>query len=186
MSNHLERKYTPKPTGHQIAEAFAQECKQILPEKIKKLKEELRPYLEFRKKVEDSDLNDEAKGFWIQVLKLVYSPKDKFDELQNYKNILKSVERGAEPAGHIGEDEILAAKFVLIEDLYDFENYKATPSGFKASCPFNHQDKTPSFSVKNNRFYCFSCQKKGDTIDFIMNLKGLKFLEAVRLILESV
>ena len=32
-------------------------------------------------------------------------------------------------------------------------------------CPF-HNEKTPSFSVKNNHFRCFGCQKSGDAVGF--------------------
>ena len=46
-------------------------------------------------------------------------------------------------------------------------------------CPF-HNERTPSFHVRENRFYCFGCGEKGDSIAFIMKLKGLDFLQAVK------
>ncbi len=51
-------------------------------------------------------------------------------------------------------------------------------------CPF-HQEKTPSFTIfPDNHWYCFgACQEGGDVIKFIMNSKGLSFLEAVRYLL---
>ncbi len=48
-----------------------------------------------------------------------------------------------------------------------------------ALCPF-HADKDPSFSVRNNYGYCFSCGWKGDTIAFYMEKMGVSFPEAVR------
>lgn len=48
----------------------------------------------------------------------------------------------------------------------------------KISCPF-HTDKTPSLSVKNGRFMCWSCGASGSVIDFIRRLYGLSFREAV-------
>ncbi|TSA09598.1 MAG: hypothetical protein D4R73_06525 [Deltaproteobacteria bacterium] len=44
-------------------------------------------------------------------------------------------------------------------------------------CPF-HEDKTPSFTVKENRFKCFGCNASGDAIDFIQQLRGLSFRDA--------
>lgn len=47
-------------------------------------------------------------------------------------------------------------------------------------CPF-HSEKTPSFSVSADRqfYYCFGCQKGGGVIQFIMEIEGLSFPDAV-------
>lgn len=54
-----------------------------------------------------------------------------------------------------------------------------------ALCPF-HNEKTPSFNVHSVRqFYkCFSCDAKGDLINFVMQIEGMTFWEAVKLISE--
>ncbi|MFH0813128.1 MAG: CHC2 zinc finger domain-containing protein [Pseudomonadota bacterium] len=48
-------------------------------------------------------------------------------------------------------------------------------------CPL-HQEKTPSFSVNPERqtFHCFGCQKGGDIIAFIQELKGVSFPDALK------
>src|SRR6185437_11303638 len=48
-------------------------------------------------------------------------------------------------------------------------------------CPF-HQEKTPSFSVNQTRqFYkCFGCGKGGDALNFVMEIDGLTFPEALK------
>ncbi|UCF91074.1 MAG: hypothetical protein JSW39_22770 [Desulfobacterales bacterium] len=49
-----------------------------------------------------------------------------------------------------------------------------------ALCPF-HAEKTPSFMVfPDNRFHCFGCGAHGDSIDFIRQLHGCSFQEALR------
>jgi DNA primase len=50
---------------------------------------------------------------------------------------------------------------------------------WKGLCPF-HGEKTPSFNVHpdKNFFYCFGCQKKGDSFTFVMEYEGKSFLEA--------
>ncbi len=50
--------------------------------------------------------------------------------------------------------------------------------GYKGLCPF-HDERTPSFTVKGNKFHCFGCGAHGDAADFIQKLKGLSFKEAL-------
>ena len=47
-------------------------------------------------------------------------------------------------------------------------------------CPF-HAEKTPSFSINatENLFFCFGCQKSGDVITFVREIKHLDFVESV-------
>ena len=47
-------------------------------------------------------------------------------------------------------------------------------------CPF-HNEKTPSFSVAPDKqiYHCFGCKKGGGVINFIMEIEGLSFPEAV-------
>ena len=47
-------------------------------------------------------------------------------------------------------------------------------------CPF-HEERTGSFSVSpgKNLFHCFSCNRGGDAITFIMEKEKLSFMEAI-------
>ena len=47
-------------------------------------------------------------------------------------------------------------------------------------CPF-HNEKTPSFCVSPDKqiYHCFGCGKGGGVINFIMEIEGLSFPEAV-------
>jgi len=49
-----------------------------------------------------------------------------------------------------------------------------------ACCPF-HGEKTPSFSVNENKgyYHCFGCGAHGDIITFVMQTQNLSFIEAV-------
>ena len=49
----------------------------------------------------------------------------------------------------------------------------------KWSCPF-HSEKTPSFSVKSNRFKCFGCQKSGDSVAFTAKLFNISAYQAAQ------
>lgn len=48
-----------------------------------------------------------------------------------------------------------------------------------ACCPF-HNEKTPSFSVKGERYKCFSCGEGGDVIDFVSKYYNISPLDAAR------
>ena len=77
---------------------------------------------------------------------------------------------------NVGDD--ITREMVQRAKNYPFENLIELKRGM-ASCPF-HEDKKPSFSVKDNRGHCFSCHWSGDTIAFLMKKDGLSFREAVK------
>ncbi|MGI6028261.1 MAG: DNA primase [Candidatus Heteroscillospira sp.] len=54
-------------------------------------------------------------------------------------------------------------------------------------CPF-HSEKTPSFSVSPEKqiYHCFGCGKGGGVINFIMEIEGLSFPEAVEFLARRV
>jgi len=57
----------------------------------------------------------------------------------------------------------------------------------KGLCPF-HSEKTPSFTVTPDRqiFYCYGCGMGGNAIKFRMEIEGLSFPEAVKIMAEEV
>lgn len=67
----------------------------------------------------------------------------------------------------------------------DFAGIELRRSGrnYVGLCPF-HQERTPSFTVtpEKQMFYCFGCGAGGDGIAFVARLRGLRPLEAAKLI----
>lgn len=53
-------------------------------------------------------------------------------------------------------------------------------------CPF-HKEKTASFSVTTSKqiYYCYSCRRGGNVIQFIMEAENLSFLDSVKLLAEQ-
>lgn len=50
-------------------------------------------------------------------------------------------------------------------------------------CPL-HTEKTPSFTVKGERFKCYGCGKNGDMFDFVRHLFGVQAFEALQILAE--
>ena len=57
-------------------------------------------------------------------------------------------------------------------------NLKKTGGRYLGLCPF-HEEKTPSFTVFDDRYFCFGCKASGDVIDFVRQANGSNFIEAV-------
>ncbi|MCG8477372.1 MAG: DNA primase [Cytophagales bacterium] len=71
---------------------------------------------------------------------------------------------------------------VEIEEVVsDFVTLKRKGNNLWACCPF-HYEKTPSFSVAPNKgiYKCFGCGASGDAMQFVMDIEGLNYAEAVR------
>ncbi|MCL4161736.1 UNVERIFIED_CONTAM: hypothetical protein GTU68_032287, partial [Idotea baltica] len=63
----------------------------------------------------------------------------------------------------------------------EFVNLKRSGSNRKGLCPF-HDEKTPSFMVSPAKgiYKCFGCSKGGNSIQFLMELEKMSFVESVR------
>ena len=63
----------------------------------------------------------------------------------------------------------------------EYVNLKKRGRNFFGLCPF-HDEKTPSFSINVDKqiYKCFGCGKGGGTINFIMDLERLDFVDAVK------
>jgi DNA primase len=75
----------------------------------------------------------------------------------------------------------------IVEVTSEFTALKRQGARFSGLCPYpDHQEKTPSFSVSPDRgfYYCFGCQRGGDTIKLVMDLKSFDFAEAVSYIAD--
>ncbi len=64
-------------------------------------------------------------------------------------------------------------------------NLRRSGSNLFGLCPF-HGEKTASFSVAPDKgiYYCFGCHKGGGAINFVMELEGLSYPDAVRTLAE--
>ncbi len=69
----------------------------------------------------------------------------------------------------------------IVEVVGDYVPLKKKGQNMWACCPF-HGEKSPSFSVSPAKqiYKCFGCGKAGDPIQFVMDIEGVGFQEAIR------
>ncbi len=68
----------------------------------------------------------------------------------------------------------------IAEVVGDFVSLKRRGRNLIARCPF-HNEKSPSFNVNPERgiYKCFGCGKGGDSVQFVMEIEGLTFAQAI-------
>ena len=83
-------------------------------------------------------------------------------------------------------DELIARN--PIEDVVgQYVSLKRSGANMFGLCPF-HGEKTASFSVAPDKgiYYCFGCHKGGGAINFMMEVEGLSYPDAVRKLAQRV
>ena len=80
-------------------------------------------------------------------------------------------------------DVLFAADMLTVAEGCGVRLRKSGAVLYRGRCPF-HDEKDGSFFVntKYNRWHCYGCDRRGNSIDFLMELKGLSFVEAVRML----
>lgn len=68
----------------------------------------------------------------------------------------------------------------IVEIISQYVQLKKQGQNYFASCPF-HEDRSPSFSVQEEKkfYHCFSCKRGGNIFNFIQEIEGITFPEAV-------
>ncbi|WP_085523337.1 DNA primase [Tuberibacillus sp. Marseille-P3662] len=74
----------------------------------------------------------------------------------------------------------------IIDVIGEYVQLKKQGRSHLGLCPF-HNERTPSFSVSADKqiFHCFGCHMGGNVYTFLMEIEGIDFVEAVRLLGEK-
>lgn len=73
----------------------------------------------------------------------------------------------------------------IVEIVGQYVQLKKSGKNYMGLCPF-HEERSPSFSVAEDKqiFHCFGCGKGGSVFNFVQEIEGISFPEAVQKIAE--
>lgn len=173
-------------TTYQIVEAFGENIETIYREKYLEIIDELMPVYDHRDRIFNGPYSDEVKNLAISFTETLLTDRQKmlFKSIEHMRKV-KKMRRFYGIGGRRSKEVGMAilpleeARQIPFESIHQFEKIKRNRGGFVALCPF-HVERTASFTVKANRYKCFGCGKYGDTIQFIMDLNGMTFVDAVK------
>jgi len=154
------------------------ELKEVFPEILDIAPERVRQLEHWIAKLEDHNMRHPVKGNSLEDL---WEQDARDDKLQDLKRQLVRFKRfipeGESTLG-VTEAQIQDARDVPILDLVDSPS---TNGMRKILCPL-HEERTPSCKVyvKTNGFWCFGCNRGGDTIDLVMARDEVDFVTAVK------
>ncbi len=82
--------------------------------------------------------------------------------------------------------EDIKSRINIIDFIGQYLRLTKAGANWKARCPF-HNEKTPSFMVHEEKqiWHCFGCQKGGDVFGFLMEMEGVEFKEALKILAEK-
>lgn len=169
----------------QILDSFPDEARDMIPKQISRLRKFILPYKKWMEELYNKPYDNFTKWFIIEASLIMEAPIKEIAWLEKLQKMQSIIKRGGKHMGKISAGDILKAKYVPITSLIEC---KKKGGRYWAKCPFHvdGQERTPSMLInKNNTFKCFSCQIKGDSINFVRKLYGYNFVEAVRMLCQK-
>lgn len=93
------------------------------------------------------------------------------------------------PGGRIRDSDIEAVRerTDIVQLVSEYVELKKTGREFRGPCPF-HQEKDPSFYVNPAKgvYFCFGCKAHGGIFNFVQEMEGLSFKEAVERLADRI
>ncbi len=161
----------PRLSTEELKDVFP-EILDIAPGRVKELEFWI-------KKLQDHYAQNPVSGDNLEALWEQDSRDERLKKLkQQLVRFKRFIPHGEDGMG-VTEAQIQDAREVPILDLID--SPRRSGNMYTVFCPL-HEERTPSCKiyVKSNDFWCFGCNKGGDTIDLIMARDEVDFVTAVR------
>ena len=184
-----ERHYSRPLTPREVVETFPHEARELAPRCLALMKGALRAYYRAyiapavqRARPEDRPIVELLVTTLWPNCEVVSELTKRILHLQRIVAELRRKSNAREQKEKLGHDAVEKAKKYPLEELCRHYGVVLRRTGrlLQGCCPF-HEDRTPSFVVyPDNRWYCFACNEGGDTIEFLRQMEGLSFVEAVR------
>src|SRR3989344_3784081 len=77
-------------------------------------------------------------------------------------------------------------KLDIVDVIAGYISVKKSGKNYKAVCPF-HSEDTPSFMISPEiqRYKCFGCGASGDVFNFVQEMEGIEFVDALERLAEK-
>ncbi len=175
--------FSRPPSLREVAETFPEEIRQIVPRRLRLASQALKAMEELLAPNLEEVPEEDRPTAWL-LLRLTY----RLDELQARVERYRRLWHLAKKRQRRGGREVDVAEIKQRTDIVEIcreLGIDLRPGGryWRARCPFpDHEDREPSFFVDpaSQRYVCYGCDRHGDVIQLLRELKGLSFWEALR------